>query len=152
MLILTTMLAVSLLRMALSMSALRYVNASKIPEKAQHTLHFYVQVSFATYHHKIDRMVTKMRGSLVSMIFSKTLRLSSTAVSDASAITLMSTDIERIATGLRDMHEVYSNFIEIAIALWLLARLLKIATVASTLVVIGKMTLVEKQGSTLISL
>ncbi|KAJ5408595.1 P-loop containing nucleoside triphosphate hydrolase protein [Penicillium cosmopolitanum] len=93
-------------------------------------------VSFATYHHKIDRMVTKMRGSLVSMIFSKTLRLSSSAVSDASAITLMSTDIERIATGLRDMHEVYSNFTEIAIALWLLARLLKIATVASTLVVI----------------
>lgn len=97
-------------------------------------------------------MVTKMRGSLVSMIFSKTLRLSSSAVSDASAITLMSTDIERIATGLRDMHEVYSNFTEIAIALWLLARLLKIATVASTLVVIGKMTQVEELRSMLISL
>lgn len=79
-----------------------------------------------------------MRGSLVALIFNKTLRMSTSAVSDASAITLMSTDIERIGSGLRDMHEIYSNFIEVVLALWLLARLLKIATVASTLVVIGE--------------
>lgn len=79
-----------------------------------------------------------MRGSLVALIFNKTLRISTSAVSDASAITLMSTDIERIGSGLRDMHEIYSNFIEVVLALWLLARLLKIATIASTLVVIGE--------------
>lgn len=78
-----------------------------------------------------------MRGSLVSLIFNKTLRMSTSAVSDASAITLMSTDIERIGGGLRDMHEIYANFIEIILALWLLARLLKLATLASTIVVIG---------------
>lgn len=78
------------------------------------------------------------------MIFNKTLRLSSSAISDASAITLMSTDIERIATGLRDMHEIYSNFTEVALALWLLARLLKIATIASTLVVISELKPLEK--------
>lgn len=79
-----------------------------------------------------------MRGSLVALIFNKTLRMSTSAVSDASAITLMSTDIERIGSGLRDIHEIYANFIEVVLALWLLARLLKIATLASTLVVIGK--------------
>ncbi|KAJ5085777.1 P-loop containing nucleoside triphosphate hydrolase protein [Penicillium argentinense] len=93
-------------------------------------------VSFAAYQHKIDRMITKMRGSLVAMIFNKTLRMSTSTVSDASAITLMSTDIERIGYGLRDMHEIYSNFTEVVLALWLLARLLKLATLASTLVVI----------------
>ncbi|KAJ5217855.1 P-loop containing nucleoside triphosphate hydrolase protein [Penicillium citrinum] len=93
-------------------------------------------VSYAFYHHKVDRLIIKMRGSLVSMIFNKTLRLSTSAVSDASAITLMSTDIERIASGLREMHEIYANFIDVAVALWLLARLLKLATIASTFVVI----------------
>lgn len=72
--------------------------------------------------------------------------MSTSAVSDASAITLMSTDIERIGSGLREMHEVYANFIEVVLALWLLARLLKIATVAATLLVIGKhISLVEKE-------
>lgn len=78
-----------------------------------------------------------IRGSLVTLIFNKTLRIRTTAVSDTAAITLMSTDIERIGSGLRDMHKLYSNFIEVALALWLLARLLNIATIASTVFVIG---------------
>jgi hypothetical protein len=79
-----------------------------------------------------------VRGSLVTMIFDKTLRMSTSAVSDAAAITLMSTDIERIGFGLIDMHEIYSNITEVALALWLLARLLNIATIASTVVVVSK--------------
>lgn len=77
------------------------------------------------------------RGSLVTLIFNKTLRMSTSAVTDASAVTLMSTDIERIGSGIRQIHETYSNFVEVAIALWLLARLLELATIASTLVVVS---------------
>lgn len=58
-------------------------------------------------------------------------------MTDASAVTLMSTDIERIGSGIRQIHETYSNFVEVAIALWLLARILKLATIASTLVVVS---------------
>lgn len=65
-----------------------------------------LQISFAAYHHTIDRMITKMRGSLVALIFNKTLRMSTLAVSDVSAITLMSTDIERIASGLREVQRL----------------------------------------------
>lgn len=83
------------------------------------------------------------------MIFNKTLRLSTSAVSDASAITLMSTDIERIASGLREMHEIYANFIDVAVALWLLARLLKLATIASTFVVISEIKLLKDNRSSL---
>lgn len=78
-----------------------------------------------------------VRGSLVTLIFNKTLRMSTSAVTDASAVTLMSTDIERIGNGIRQIPETYSNFIEVALALWLLARLLKLATIASTLVVVS---------------
>ncbi len=78
-----------------------------------------------------------VRGSLVTLIFNKTLRMSTSAVSDASAVTLMSTDIERICSGLWQIHEFYCNFVEVAIALWLLARLLHLATIASTIVVIS---------------
>lgn len=49
----------------------------------------------------------------------------------------MSTDVERIGSGLKEMHELYSNFTEVALALWLLARLLNVATIASTTVVVG---------------
>jgi hypothetical protein len=63
--------------------------------------------------------------------------MSASAVTDASAVTLMSTDIERIGGGIREIHETYANFVEVALALWLLARLLKLATIASTLVIIS---------------
>ncbi|KAJ5364163.1 P-loop containing nucleoside triphosphate hydrolase protein [Penicillium cataractarum] len=93
-------------------------------------------ISFTVYQHKTCRLVTMVRGSLVTLIFNKTLRMSTSAVTDASAVTLMSTDIERIGSGIRQIHETYSNFLEVAISLWLLARLLKLATIASTLVVV----------------
>jgi hypothetical protein len=72
------------------------------------------------------------------MIFNKTLRMSTSTISDAAAITLMSTDIERIGFGLIDMHETYSNIIEVVLALWLLARLLNLATIASMVLVVCK--------------
>lgn len=79
-----------------------------------------------------------VRGSLVTLIFEKTLRMSTSAVADASAITLMSTDVERIGTGLVDMHETYANATEVVLALWLLARLLHIAVISSTVFCFGK--------------
>jgi ATP-binding cassette subfamily C (CFTR/MRP) protein 1 len=50
----------------------------------------------------------------------------------------MSTDIERIGSGLREIHEVYSSIIEVTLALWLLARLLNMAMIASTVFVLCK--------------
>lgn len=79
-----------------------------------------------------------VRGSLVTLIFEKTLRMSTSAVADASAITLMSTDVERIGTGLVDMHETYANATEVVLALWLLTRLLHIAVISSTVFCFGR--------------
>ncbi|KAJ5185124.1 hypothetical protein N7491_007004 [Penicillium cf. griseofulvum] len=95
-----------------------------------------IAISYAAYEHQTNRIITMVRGSLVTLIFDKTLRMSTSVVSDSAAITLMSTDIERIGSGLREIHEVYSSIIEVTLALWLLARLLNFAMIASTVFVI----------------
>lgn len=71
------------------------------------------------------------------MIFTKTLRMSSASITDAEAITLMSADIDRIGENMPLIHELYASLIDIAIALWLLYRLLGIAMVASTVWIVG---------------
>lgn len=64
------------------------------------------------------------------MIFSKTLKISAGSTSEAEAITLMSADIDRIGSSMSLIHELYASVIELAIALWLLDRLLGIAILA----------------------
>lgn len=94
--------------------------------------HVFKKVTHNVYKSKVYRLILMIRGSLVSLIFDKTVRMRASAASDASAITLMSTDMERIGDGLLDMHEIYSNFLEVILALFFLGRLLGLATIAST--------------------
>ncbi|KAK2865449.1 hypothetical protein FQN49_003561 [Arthroderma sp. PD_2] len=89
-----------------------------------------LSLSYAVYQHKTYRLATLYRGSLVTFIFDKTLRIDSSADDNAEAITLMSADIDRIDSGMTIIHELYAGFIELAIALWQLHRLLGIAVVA----------------------
>jgi ATP-binding cassette subfamily C (CFTR/MRP) protein 1 len=84
-------------------------------------------------------MLTIFRGSLISLIYDKTLRINSSAISDAEAITLMSADIDRIGSSLPLLHESYASVLEVALALWLLYRLLGIAMVAAIVWIIGMM-------------
>ncbi|KAG8410254.1 hypothetical protein J3458_017969 [Metarhizium acridum] len=97
--------------------------------------------TFTAYQHKTYRLLTMFRGSLISLIFTKTLRISATKISDAEAITLMSADIDRIALSLELVHEFYSSFIEIALSMWLLYRLLGVAMAAATAHVVACLVL-----------
>lgn len=96
------------------------------------------QISFSIYQHKTYRLVTLYRGSLVSLIFDKTLSANSSTLDNAEAITLMSADVDRITSSMRVIHEVYASVIEIGIALWLLYNFLGIAMVASISWILGK--------------
>ena len=49
----------------------------------------------------------------------------------------MSADIDRIGENMPLIHELYASLIDIAIALWLLYRLLGIAMVVSTVWIVG---------------
>lgn len=87
------------------------------------------QVTTGQFSHKSNRLVVEIRGGLVAAIYRKTLLLPSSAASPAAAITLMSTDIERIAGGVTQVHETWASVVELAIAIWLLERQLGVAVV-----------------------
>ncbi|RAH78396.1 multidrug resistance protein MDR [Aspergillus japonicus CBS 114.51] len=81
------------------------------------------------YQHHNYRLMTKVRGALVSLIYQKTLTLQFDENSDSTALTLMSNDIDNIAFGLQNMHEVWASPVETGIALYLLQR--KVSWVAA---------------------
>ncbi|CAI7638805.1 unnamed protein product [Penicillium crustosum] len=82
----------------------------------------YVQVFNCLYQHHNFRLITKIRGAIVSSIFEKTLNLKFDEYSDTAALTLMSNDVDNIAFGVQNMHEVWASPIETGIALFLLQR------------------------------
>ncbi len=77
------------------------------------------------------------RGSLVTFIFSKTLRLHSAADHETDAITLMSADIDRIDMSMHVFHDVYTSLIELPVSLWLLYRLLGVSVSAPAAYAVG---------------
>lgn len=81
-----------------------------------------MQVFNCLYEHHNFRLITKIRGGIVSLIYEKTLTLKFDEYSDSAALTLMSNDIDNIASGVQNMHEVWASPIETAIALFLLQR------------------------------
>ncbi|KAK2879339.1 hypothetical protein FQN49_000972 [Arthroderma sp. PD_2] len=93
-------------------------------------------VSQAVYEHKTYRVITMVRGSLSTMIFQKTLRVECSATSDSIAITHLNADVEWVSSGLLDLHEFYTSILEAGLALWLLARLLQMAMLASAVFIL----------------
>jgi ATP-binding cassette subfamily C (CFTR/MRP) protein 1 len=92
----------------------------------------------AVYEHKTYRVITMIRGSLSTMIFQKTLRLSNSKISDTAGVTHLTGGVEWVSMGLLELHEFYSSVIEAGLAIWLLFRLLHVAALASAAFVVGK--------------
>ncbi|KAM3068089.1 hypothetical protein ACMFMF_009454 [Clarireedia jacksonii] len=89
-----------------------------------------IAVMTAWYQHRIYRSITMIRGGLISMIYQKMTEQAIGGITESSAITLMATDVEQIATGLQTSIDFAANFIQMGIALWLLERQLGVACVA----------------------
>ncbi|GMF80879.1 unnamed protein product [Aspergillus oryzae] len=68
-----------------------------------------------------------LRSGLISIIYDQTLGLRPEDLSDTAAITMMGTDVERIESSLRALHEAWASILEVAIAIWLLSRQIWIA-------------------------
>jgi hypothetical protein len=51
----------------------------------------------------------------------------------------MSTDIERIVSGMRMFNEIWGSLLDIAVACWLLGRELSLACLAPIVLVTGKL-------------
>ncbi|KAL1962947.1 hypothetical protein VTN77DRAFT_9043 [Rasamsonia byssochlamydoides] len=96
-----------------------------------------IAISTALSQHKTYRFVTQLRAGLVSLLYERTLELSSVGLDEADAVTLMSADVERISTGLRQIHELWADIVEIALSIWLLQGQLELATIAAAAVTTG---------------
>ncbi|KAI7337080.1 multidrug resistance-like protein [Hortaea werneckii] len=81
------------------------------------------------YWHRTFATITMIRGLLIGAICGKSLQLPNDETSKQSAITLISADTERINLGLRNMHEVWATIIELAVAIYLLQRVVGVIAI-----------------------
>jgi ATP-binding cassette subfamily C (CFTR/MRP) protein 1 len=78
-----------------------------------------------------------VRGALVNAVFRKTTEISITSLDNSAAVTLMSTDVERIVQGLRNLNEFWAGIVQVVVATYLLERKLGVACVAPVAVSLG---------------
>ncbi|CAG8920353.1 unnamed protein product [Penicillium salamii] len=93
-------------------------------------------ISNGFYYQMTYRFVTAIRGSLCSVLFTKTLDLRSTALDESVAVSLMSTDTDSICQSAATLHELWASPIESATAIFLLYRQLGLAALAPVVVAI----------------
>ncbi|MCJ1308488.1 hypothetical protein MMC25_002141 [Agyrium rufum] len=93
-----------------------------------------IAVSTGQYQYQIFRSITKVRGALVSTIYRKTLDLNSSTNAGSGAVTLMSTDTDRISKGMERVHEIWASSVETCIAIYLLKRQIGLASIAPLLI------------------
>lgn len=95
-----------------------------------------IATSGAIYWYLQERALYMMRGVLATAVYRKTIQAKLSAADDSAALTLMSADVERITRGLLNIHELWANTIEVALAAWLLSRLIGASFVAPLIVVV----------------
>ncbi|KAF3803885.1 ABC transporter FUM19 [Colletotrichum gloeosporioides] len=95
-----------------------------------------IAVSGSIYWQLHLRNLTKIRGLLVGAVYKKLTTVASTQPENA-AVTLMSTDVERVTQGLRVFHEAWANSVEVVIAVWLLQRELHMGSIAPVAIAIA---------------
>jgi ATP-binding cassette subfamily C (CFTR/MRP) protein 1 len=98
-----------------------------------------IAISNVLYMHQLYRSITMLRGGLVGLIFNKSLLLRDGVYDETAAITLMSTDIDRIGSSMQNMHEVWARLAEVAIGIWLLSIQLGAVSAIPIVVVISEL-------------
>lgn len=95
-----------------------------------------IAISTSLYWYYQERFQSLLRAFLISAVYRKTARVPHVGDGDPAAVTLMGADVERVYTGLRQVHELWANTIQIALAAWLLQRQLGLAFLAPLVVVL----------------
>jgi ABC-type multidrug transport system fused ATPase/permease subunit len=80
------------------------------------------------FHHRLRTMI---RSILVPEVFKNATIARVGATDRNAALTLMSTDLERIRMGFRTLHEIWACLIQVTLAAWMLYRQLGVVFVAS---------------------
>ena len=93
-------------------------------------------ISNSLYYYFQERALWMARGTLANLVYKKTTQSRINAADNYAALTLMSTDIERIRVGLLAFHDFWASLIEVGLASWLLYRQLGNAFTAPIILVI----------------
>ncbi|KAL3427034.1 hypothetical protein PVAG01_00542 [Phlyctema vagabunda] len=93
-----------------------------------------IALSTGFYWHRVYRSITMIRSVLVSSIYQKTLVISITALKNLQAVSLMSSDVQRIVDGIKNIHELWAILIQIGICTWLLYIQIGVGCVAPIVV------------------
>lgn len=98
----------------------------------------YMEIALSTgfYNYHVFRATTLLRGALVSTIYRKTLSLNLADAKKAAALTLSTTDVDRIGLALKSAHEIWASSIEAVLAVILLQRQLGWACIAPVALVL----------------
>ncbi|KAK9417306.1 putative ABC transporter,multidrug resistance associated protein [Seiridium unicorne] len=96
------------------------------------TVFVYIGIAISTgyYKHQTYRCLTMIRSALVGLIYDSTLDMRMSAATDKAALTLMSSDIDQIVSGLENFDVIWATPIEIALAVYILVEEIRLATVA----------------------
>ncbi|EGZ74846.1 P-loop containing nucleoside triphosphate hydrolase protein [Neurospora tetrasperma FGSC 2509] len=92
-------------------------------------LYIGIAVSRAIYWRQTNRMIARIRSGLIAMVYQHTTALRAVDVKDSAAVTLMGTDVERIVTSIKNVHELWASVPGVGIAIWLLARQVSYAAI-----------------------
>ncbi|KAJ6024382.1 ABC transporter integral membrane type 1 [Penicillium herquei] len=92
--------------------------------------------STALYGYYTFRATIRLRGGLISLIHRQTINARGVDLGETTAITLMGTDVERIATGFRSIHDLWGCPIDIGIAIYLLERQVGVACLVPSIIAI----------------
>lgn len=87
-----------------------------------------------------------VRGGLIAILYEKTSEAKDVELQDRASLTLMGTDVERIITAFRSLHELWASPIEVTIAVYLLQRQLGAACVVPGIVAISKIGRIPNYG------
>ncbi|KAM3474463.1 hypothetical protein MY5147_004238 [Beauveria neobassiana] len=100
-----------------------------------------IALSRTTHLHLMNRFVTRMRGGLVTLIIHKAHSITEEEAKRSAAVTLMTTDIDGITTGIPQCLQIPIGILEIVLGMYVLSRFIGISAfsvfgplVASTIV------------------
>lgn len=82
------------------------------------------------------RWVTKLRSVFISAVYSKILASKDFGSIKNDAISSMTVDVENFINGMRQIHEIYANVLQIGFATWMIERQIAIGSVAPIVVAI----------------
>jgi ATP-binding cassette subfamily C (CFTR/MRP) protein 1 len=92
-------------------------------------------VVVAWYEHLTFRVGSQVRGGLITLIYSKMLKMPTADLSESSAVALMGNDVETLAELIKSLLvEFWANALTVGIATWLLANQLGAVCIAPILV------------------